>query len=256
MPIADHLAKPQQDMGQQDMGQGHAPAASPFQNVPVLLVEDEPDMATDVTATLAKLGYLVRVAGTEAEALMAARRSPAALLIVDRMLKGTDCLSMIETLRHEGIRVPVLVVSALASVDERIRGLKAGGDDYLIKPFAMEELAARVEALLRRSNNARVADLQVGPLRIDLIERRAVRGERDLDLLPTEFKLLEYLMRRPNQVVTRAMLLEDVWHYRNLPQTNLVDVHIGKLRRKVDVSGEPPLIRSVRRSGFMLHVGI
>jgi two-component system, OmpR family, response regulator len=119
----------------------------------------------------------------------------------------------------------------------------------------MDELAARVEVLLRRSNDSRATVLQVWPLRLDLIERSAVRGERMLDLLPTEFKLLEYLMRHAGQTVTRTMLLEDVWHYRFLPQTNLVDVHIGKLRRKVDLDGDPPLIRSVRRSGFMLHVG-
>ena len=119
----------------------------------------------------------------------------------------------------------------------------------------MDELAARVEVLLRRSNGSRATILQVGPLKLDLIERSAVRGERMLDLLPTEFKLLEYLMRHADQTVTRTMLLEDVWHYRFLPQTNLVDVHIGKLRRKVDLDGDAPLIRSVRRSGFMLHVG-
>ena len=147
------------------------------------------------------------------------------------------------------------MVSALASVDERIRGLKAGGGDYLIKPFAMDELAARVEALLRRSSDTRATTLQVGPLKLDLIARSASRGERALDLLPAEFKLLEYLMRHSGQTVTRAMLLEDVWHYRFMPRTNLVDVHIGKLRRKLDLPGDPPLIRSVRRSGFMLHAG-
>jgi two-component system OmpR family response regulator len=250
MPILDHLTNPRQEMGQAE-----APLAGARQNVPVLLVEDEPDMAAEVSKELTGLGYLVRVAGTEAEGLSAARDYPAALMIVDRMLKGIDSLSMIETLRNEGIRTPVLVVSALASVDERIRGLKAGGDDYLIKPFAMDELAARAEALLRRSNDSRATVLQVGPLRMDLIERSAVRGERVVDLLPTEFKLLEYLMRHAGQVVTRTMLLEDIWHYRFLPRTNLVDVHIGKLRRKVDMAGDPPLIRSVRRSGFMLHVG-
>ena len=250
MPILDHLTKPQQDSGH-----GEAPLASAFQNALVLLVEDEPDMAAEVTKELTNLGYHVLVAETEAEGLAAARSHPAALMIVDRMLKGIDSLSMIETLRREGIRIPVLVVSALASVDERIRGLKAGGDDYLIKPFAMGELAARTEALLRRSNDSRTTVLQVGPLRIDLIERSAMRGKRILDLLPTEFKLLEYLMRRPGQAITRTMFLEDVWHYRNLPQTNLVDVHIGKLRRKVDMDGDTPLIRSVRGSGFMLHVG-
>jgi two-component system OmpR family response regulator len=250
MPILDHLTKPLQEVGQ-----GEAPVAGAFRNVPVLLVEDDPDMAAEVTSAVTNLGYRVRVAENEVEGLAVARRDPAALLIIDRMLEGQDSLSMIQTLRKEGIRIPVLVVSALASVDERIRGLKAGGDDYLIKPFAMGELAARVEALLRRSNDSRTTVLQVGPLRIDLIERSAVCGERLLDLLPTEFKLLEYFMRRPNQVVTRTMLLEDVWHYRYLPQTNLVDVHIGKLRRKLDMAGDPPLIRSVRGSGYMLHVG-
>ena len=250
MPILDHLIKPQQDSGHSE-----APLANAFQNAPVLLVEDEPDMAAEVSKELTNLGYHVRVAETEAEGLAAARSHPAALMIVDRMLKGIDSLSMIETLRREGIRIPVLVVSALASVDERIRGLKAGGDDYLIKPFAMGELAARIEALLRRSNDSRTTVLQVGPLRIDLIERSAMRSKRVLDLLPTEFKLLEYLMRRPSQVITRTMFLEDVWHYRNMPQTNLVDVHIGKLRHKVDMAGDTPLIRSVRGSGFMLHVG-
>jgi two-component system OmpR family response regulator len=250
MPILDHRTKPQHDIGH-----GEAPVARAYQEVPVLLVEDDMDMAADVANALTNLGYRVRVAENEGEGLAAARRDPAALLIVDRMLKGIDSLPMIETLRKEGIRIPVLVVSALASVDERIRGLKAGGDDYLIKPFAMDELVARAEALLRRSSDSRLTVLQVGPLRMDLIERSAVRGERLLDLLPTEFKLLEYLMRRPGQIITRTMLLEDVWHYRHLPQTNLVDVHIGKLRRKVDMAGDTPLIRSVRRSGFMLHAG-
>lgn len=246
----DHLAK-----AQQEVGHGDAPVTSTLQNVPVLLIEDEPDIAEEIAKELTNLGYVVRVAETEAEGLAAARSDPAGLLIVDRMLKGRDSLPMIETLRSEGMRVPVLVVSALASVDERIRGLKAGGDDYLIKPFAMDELAARVEALLRRSGDSRPTILRVGPLKIDLIERSAVRGERVLDLLPTEFKLLKYLMRHAGQVVTRTMLLEDIWHYRFLPQTNLVDVHIGKLRRKVDMAGDPPLIRSVRRSGFLLHAG-
>jgi two-component system, OmpR family, response regulator len=249
MPILDHLTEQQQDIRS-----GQAPATA-LQNVPILLIEDDPDMAWEITNELTRLGYCVRGAETDVEGLVAARRDQAALLIVDRMLNGVDSLSMIETLRNEGIRIPVLVVSALASVDERIRGLKAGGDDYLIKPFAMDELAARVEVLLRRSNDSRAIVLQVGPLRLDLIDRSAVRGERMLDLLPTEFKLLEYLMRHAGQTVTRTMLLEDVWHYRFLPQTNLVDVHIGKLRRKVDLDGDAPLIRSVRRSGFMLHVG-
>ena len=220
---------------------------------PLLLVEDEPAMAHEIENELERLGYLVKVAATEESGLEAARSTDPALMIVDRMLAGADSLSMIETLRGEGIRAPVLFVSGLATVDERIRGLKAGGDDYLTKPFAMGELAARVEALLRRANSAETV-LRVGPLELDLIVRIARRGERVLDLLPTEVKLLEYLMRRPGQTITRTMLLEDVWHYRFLPQTNLVDVHIGKLRRKMDGPGEPSLIHTLRRSGFVLDV--
>lgn len=229
-------------------------AAESFEHARLLLVEDEPGMAREIASELDSLGYSVRIAETETAGLEAARSDSAALMIIDRMISGRDSLSMIETLRSEGIRIPVLVVSALATVDERIRGLKAGGDDYLTKPFVMGELAARVEALLRRSGDARTTVLRVGTLELDLIARTASRGTRVLELLPTEFKLLEYLMRRAGQTISRAMLLEDVWHYRFLPQTNLVDVHIGKLRRKVDGPGETPLIRSVRRSGFVLDV--
>ena len=212
-------------------------------------------MAREIAAELNSLGYFVSIASTEAAGLEAARSNAADLLIVDRMLSGTDSLSMIVMLRSEGIRVPVLMISALASVDERIRGLKAGGDDYLIKPFAMDELAARVEVLLRRAGDTRSTILRVGPLEIDLIERTARRGGRVLDLLPSEFKLLVYLMRHPGQIVTRTMLLEDVWHYRVCPQTNVVDVHISKLRRKVDMPCDPPLIRCIRSTGFKLYAG-
>ncbi len=222
---------------------------------PLLLVEDEPAMAWEIESELENLGYVVKAVATQAAALEVARSADPALLIVDRLLAGADSLSMIKTLRAEGIRTPVLFLSALATVDERIRGLKAGGDDYLTKPFAMDELAARVEALLRRTNDAPTTTVRAGPLEIDLVGRMAWRGERLLDLLPTEFKLLEYLMRRPGQTVTRAMLLEDIWRYRFLPETNLVDVHVGKLRRKMDAAGEPPLIRSVRGAGFVLDVG-
>jgi len=224
-------------------------------NYRLLLVEDDPDMAAEVTKELTNLGYHVRVAETEAEGLAAARSHPAALMIVDRMLKGIDSLSMIETLRREGIRIPVLVVSALASVDERIRGLKAGGDDYLVKPFAMAELAARVDALARRLDDVRTTKLRGAGLEMDLIEQTVRRGEEAIDLLPREFKLLEYFLRRPGQIVTRAMLLERVWNYRFTPETNVVDVHIGNLRRKIDVAGEPSLIKNIRGAGFMFNAG-
>ncbi len=210
-------------------------------------------MAQEVSLALERQGYSVRIAETESQALAAVRGFSPAVMVADRMLHGSDSLPIVEKLRGEGNKVPVLVISALSSVDDRIRGLKAGGDDYLVKPFAMDELVARIEALRRRAADARVTSLRVGPLTMDLIERSVRRGDRQLHLLPREFNLLEYFMRRPNQIITRAMLLEDVWHYRTLPQTNVVDVHIGKLRRKIDVPGEPALIETVRAAGFMLH---
>jgi two-component system OmpR family response regulator len=164
-----------------------------------------------------------------------------------------DGLTIIEALRQDGIRTPVLVLSALGGVDDRVRGLRAGGDDYLTKPFATVELVARIEALLRRPVESRDTVLRVGPLELDLIERTARRGERDIELLPREFRLLEYMMRRKDQMLTRAMLLEEVWNYKFVPQTNLVDVHMGRLRRKVDEPNEPPMIHNVRGMGFILR---
>jgi two-component system OmpR family response regulator len=225
------------------------PAMSPA----VLLVEDEPDLAQEIAAELNRRGYDVSCATTFEDGMREARGGYAALLILDRMLPGADGLTIVETLRAEGIKTPVLVISALTAIDERIRGLKAGGDDYLVKPFAMGELAARVEALLRRLDDVRTTRLRAGSLELDLVERTVRRGERRIDLLPREFKLLEYFVRHPDQVVTRAMLLEDVWHYTFLPHTNVVDVHISNLRRKIDEKGEPPLISNIRGVGFMLH---
>jgi len=218
----------------------------------VLLIEDDTDTADEVSSDLSDRGYAVRQAATGAAGLELAREQRFDVLIVDRLLPELDGLSVITTLRREGVATPVLVLSALGAVDDRVIGLKAGGDDYLTKPFALAELAARVEALLRRPADTRETVLHVGPLSLDLLERVGARNGREIDLLPREFKLLEYMMRRPDQVITRDMLLEDVWHYRFLPQTNLVDVHIGKVRRKVDAPGESPMIRGVRGAGFML----
>jgi two-component system, OmpR family, response regulator len=219
----------------------------------VLLVEDEAELADEIGVDLRRRGYNVRSVLTREEGLQAARTGEAAILVLDRMLQGEDGLSIVAALREDGIKTPVLVISALDAVDERIRGLKAGGDDYLVKPFAMAELAARVEALLRRLDDVRTTILRTGSLEMDLVERTVRRGGRPIELLPREFKLLEYFARRPDQVVTRAMLLEDVWHYSFLPQTNVVDVHISNLRRKIDAKGEPPLITNIRGVGFMLH---
>ena len=217
----------------------------------ILLIEDDADLAGEAGAELVSLGYDVTRLATAEAGLEAARAGGFNLLVVDRMLPGLDGLSLIEQLRAQALHMPVLVVSALDAVDDRVRGLKAGGDDYLTKPFALIELAARVEALLRRPADARATVLRRGALEVDLLERTVRRGGELIELLPREFRLLVYLMRRPGQLVTRDMLLEDVWHYRFLPQTNLVDVHLSKLRRKIDVPGEPSLIQSVRGAGFL-----
>jgi two-component system, OmpR family, response regulator len=220
----------------------------------VLLVEDDGKIAQDVADELAVRGFSVALEQTGPDGLARARAGGFDVLIIDRLLPGLDGLSLIEQLRVAGGRVPVLVLSALSAVDDRVSGLKAGGDDYLTKPFAMEELAARLEALLRRPIETRESVLQVGPIVMDLIDRSVTRDGREIELLPREFRLLEYLLRRPDRVLTRDMLLEDVWHYRFIPQTNLVDVHIGKLRRKVDGPNEVPLIHSIRGAGFMLRI--
>jgi two-component system OmpR family response regulator len=174
-------------------------------------------------------------------------------MVVDRLLPGVDGLTIIEVVRRERVTTPVLVLSALGAVDDRVRGLRAGGDDYLTKPFALVELVARIEALLRRPAESRDTALRVGPLEIDLLERTARRGERPIDLLPREFRLLEYMMRRKDQLLTRAMLFEEVWNYKFVPRSNLVDVHMGRLRRKVDRPNDAPLIHNVRGEGFVLR---
>ena len=187
-----------------------------------------------------------------AEGLALASGDGFALMIVDRMLPGMDGLTVVRTLRRREIPLPVLILSAIGDCDARVTGLSEGADDYLPKPFSLDELAARVAALLRRGAMATRTRLVVGSLELDLIDRGARRGDRTIELMPTEFKLLEYLMLHRDQVVTRAMLLRDVWHYNLAVTTNVVDVHVGKLRRKIDGDGDPPLIESIRGKGFML----
>ncbi|MGY2046886.1 response regulator transcription factor [Methylobacterium sp. JK268] len=218
----------------------------------LLLVEDDDETARAILEDLRGRGHAVRWAATGVEGEREARAEAWDAIILDRTLPGPDGLSILRGLRREGRRTPALVLSALGDVDERIRGLRAGGDDYLGKPFVLAELAARIEALLRRPAEPRETLLRVGSLEIDLVEGVGRRGTRDLDLLPRELKLLEYLMRRPGQVVTRALLFEEVWHYRFTPKSNLIDVHIGRLRRKLEAAGEPPVIESVRGVGFVL----
>jgi two-component system, OmpR family, response regulator len=220
----------------------------------LLLIEDDRETADEIIAELEDRGFEVEWAVTGINGLDKARSVNPDAMIVDRMLPGMDGLTIIEALRQEEVRTPVLVLSALGAVDDRVRGLRAGGDDYLTKPFELIELIARIEALLRRPTDNRETKLRVGPLELDLIERTAKRGERTIELLPREFRLLEYMMRRKDQMLTRAMLLEEVWKYKFVPQTNLVDVHMGRLRRKVDEPHEAPMIHNVRGVGFILRV--
>jgi two-component system OmpR family response regulator len=225
------------------------PAARPQT---IVLVEDEEELASEISTELAARGHLVRTASI-AQAADAARVGDAAVMIMDRMVFGEDSLVTLAALRKEGVKVPVLVISGMASVDEKVKGLQAGGDDYLTKPFAMVELVARVDALLRRLDDVRVTKLHVGDLEMDLIEKTVHRGDTRIDLLPREFRLLEYFLRHPGRVVTRAMLLEEVWQYHFSLETNVVDVHISNLRKKIDTRGSPSLIVNIRGAGFMLN---
>ena len=215
----------------------------------LLLIEDDSETADEVAGYFRRRGYDVDCAATGPDGLAQAGAGRADVLVVDRLLPGLDGLAVIEALRHAGVRTPALVLSAL---DERVRGLRAGGDDYLGKPFALAELAARIEALLRRPANGTETVLRVGPLELNLVTRTARRGDRVLELLPREFRLLEYMMRRAGRTITRTMLFEDVWNYRFTPRSNLVDVHMGRLRRKLDAADEAELLSNVRGIGFML----
>ncbi len=219
----------------------------------LLLIEDDDETGEEVTAYFRSRGYDVSRAATGPDGLAQAREGEADVLIVDRMLPELDGLSILAILRRTGICTPALVLSALSDVDERVRGLRAGGDDYLGKPFALTELAARIEALLRRPATGPETVLRVGPLELNLITHVARRGTRTLDLLPREFRLLEYLMRRVGQTVTRTMLFEEVWNYSFTPRSNLVDVHMGRLRRKLAQPGETELLSNVRGIGFVLE---
>ncbi|GEM70731.1 hypothetical protein SAQ01S_04970 [Sphingomonas aquatilis NBRC 16722] len=218
----------------------------------ILLIEDDDGTPDEIGLELTSSGHdVTRVAALEpARALSAGE--PFDLLILDRQLPDGEGLELLSDLRRNGQRTPALVLSALGSLDDRVRGLRAGGDDYLPKPFALVELVARVEALLRRPNDTRATRLIAGPLELDLLAGTATRAGRPLGLLPRELKLLDYMVRRAGQIVTRAMLLRDVWGYSFEPDTNVVDVHLGRLRRKIDGEGETPMIRNVRGQGYVL----
>jgi two-component system OmpR family response regulator len=221
----------------------------------VLLIEDDGETVEEITAELADRGFEVEWSANGIEGLGKARSFRPDAMIVDRLLPGIDGLTVIEALRKDQVHTPVLVLTTLGAVDDRVRGLRMGGDDYLTKPFALVELVARLEALLRPPAESREPTLRVGPLELDLIERTAKRGDRVIDLLPREFRLLEYMMQRSDQLLTRAMLLEGIWNYKFVTAPELVDVHIGRLRHKVDGTGELPLIHNVRGAGFILRAG-
>ena len=220
----------------------------------LLLVEDNERVTRFVLKGLQEAGHTADHADNGREGMFLAASEPYDVIIMDRMLPGNiDGLAIIETLRKSGNRTPILILSALSDVDERIKGLKSGGDDYLTKPFAFGELLARLDALCRRvQGSSQQTTLDVADLHIDLLSRKASRGARVIALQPQEFKLLEYLMRHAGQVVTRTMLLENVWDYHFDPQTNVVDVHISKLRQKIESESERPLLRTVRNAGYML----
>jgi two-component system, OmpR family, response regulator len=221
--------------------------------VHVLLIEDDIEAARFLIKGLRESGYTVELAADGREGLFRATEGRFDLIVTDRMLPHLDGLAIIERLRASGIGTPVLVLSALGSVDDRIRGLKAGGDDYLTKPFAFAELLARIEALLRRPTAAHTTRLKVEDLEFDLLARRVTRGGREVELTARELKLLEFLMRRAGQVVTRTMLLEGVWDLHFDPQSNLIDVHISRLRQAIDRGSDQPLIHTVRGSGYVLR---
>ncbi|HEU4623580.1 MAG TPA: winged helix-turn-helix domain-containing protein [Steroidobacteraceae bacterium] len=220
----------------------------------LLLIEDDEEAAHFILKGLRESGYTVDHAADGRDGLFRATETDYDVIITDRMLPHLDGLTIVQLLRQQGRTTPVLVLSALGTVDDRVKGLRAGGDDYLTKPFAFAELLARVEALLRRKSGPQATTvLRVADLELDLLGRRATRGGKELDLTAREFTLLEYLVRRAGQVVTRTMLLEGVWDLQFDPQTNLVDVHISRLRQAVDKGFEKPLIHTVRGAGYVVR---
>ena len=221
----------------------------------LLIIEDDREAAAFMVKALTEAGHVADHAADGREGLFMAGSEPYDVLVVDRMLPGRDGLSLIEVLRVTGDKTPVLILSALGSVDDRVRGLRAGGDDYLVKPYAFSELLARVEALGRRGQGQpqQVTKLSSGGLEMDLLARMVTRDGRPLDLLPREFAILEVLLRHAGSVVTRTMLLEKVWNYHFDPQTNVIDVHMARLRQKVDRGFDRPLIQTVRGAGYSLR---
>jgi two-component system OmpR family response regulator len=220
----------------------------------ILVVEDDIEAQRYLVQGLKESGHVVDDAADGDLGLSLALSRPYDVAIIDRMLPKMDGLGVVAEMREHGNATPVLFLSALSEVDDRVKGLKAGGDDYLTKPYAFVELLARIDALLRRHSPVLVkTSLQVGDLDLDLLTRAAKRGEQAIDLQPREFRLLEYLMRHASQVVTRTMLLESVWEYHFDPQTNVIDVHISRLRAKIDKGFDTPLLHTIRGAGYMIR---
>ncbi|MBM3599178.1 MAG: response regulator transcription factor [Alphaproteobacteria bacterium] len=220
----------------------------------ILVIEDDDTTATYIQKGLSEHGHVVERSRDGRDGLFQATSGKYDALIVDRMLPGLDGLAVIQALRAARVDTPVLILSALAHLDDRVKGLKAGGDDYLTKPFAFAELSARLEAIMRRRAPAAVeTTLTVGDLEMDLLARKVSRAGRSIELQPREFRLLEYLMRHHGQVVTRTMLLESVWDYHFDPQTNVIDVHVSRLRQKIDKGFDRPLLHTARGAGYVLR---
>jgi two-component system OmpR family response regulator len=220
----------------------------------ILVIEDDRETAEQLVDSLATNGYQVDLAVDGHDGLARGRSAGYAVMTIDRMLPGIDGIGIIRQLREDGIVTPALIVSALGEVDDRVRGLRAGGDDYLVKPFAFAELLARVEALARRSVTVvKETVLRVGDLEIDLVSRTVKRNTLEIELLPREFQVLEYLVRNQGQVVPRAMLLQHVWDLHFDPTTNIIDVYVGRVRRKVDGKQAYPLIHTIRGIGFCVR---
>jgi two-component system OmpR family response regulator len=220
----------------------------------VLVIEDDPETASQLADFLRVRGYQVDLARNGQDGLSLASSRKYAVMTIDRMLPGVDGIAIIRRLRESGIDVPALIVSALGEVDDRVRGLRSGGDDYLVKPFAFAELLARIEALARRSITvAKETLLRVGDLELDLVARTARRAGKEIALLPREFRVLEYLVRNAERVVPRAMLLQHVWNLNFDPTTNIIDVYVGRVRRKIDNNHSYPLIHTIRGIGFCVR---
>jgi two-component system OmpR family response regulator len=220
----------------------------------ILVIEDDADTAAYIAKGLRESGHVMDHAKDGKEGLFMAVEQRYDVIVVDRMLPLLDGLTIVQTLRSSGNKTPVLILSALGEIDDRVRGLRAGGDDYLVKPFAFSELLARLEALVRRARaETPETTLRVGDLEMDLLARVVKRAGQAIDLQPREFRLLEYLMRHQGQVVTRTMLLENVWDYHFDPQTNVIDVHVSRLRRKIDRAFEQSLLHTIRGAGYMLR---